>query len=159
MKHNSHCTFEAVLDSWGTRSDENINSSSDKTISFRTLIFTTSKQCPIYFKFVCNIPVLISYQWPKNGFVVFSIEGVRDSQFLAVLSDTFRFNLVMPTNKIACFCNSAKPQKKVDKYLSRVEVCFKVNIQDISIGTQYFWFLNEGDTHKVEKMKLREATL
>ena len=47
--------------------------------------------------------------------------------------------------------HSAKPQKKVNKYLSRVEVCFKVDIQDISIGTQYFWLLNEGDARKVEK--------
>ena len=26
MKRNVHCTFEAVLDCWGARSDENINS-------------------------------------------------------------------------------------------------------------------------------------
>ena len=89
----------------------------------------------------------------KNGFVNFSIEGVRASQFLAVLSDALCINLAMPTNRVHPFCNkctSAKPQKKVNKYLSRVEVCFKVDVQDISIGTQYFWLLNEGGG----KMKL-----
>ena len=84
----------------------------------------------------------------KNGFVIISIEGVQASQFLAVLSDALCFNLAMPTNRVHAFCNkctSAKPQKKVNKYLSRVEVCFKVEFQDISIGTQYFWLINEGD--------------
>ena len=74
----------------------------------------------------------------KNGFVIFSTEGVRATQLFAVLSDALRFNLAMPTNRVHAFCNkftSAKPQKKVNKYLSRAEVCFKVDIQDISIGT------------------------
>ena len=85
---------------------------------------------------------------PKNGFVIFSIEGVRTSQFLA---DALRFNLAMPTNRVYAFTTNAKPQKNVNKYLSRVEVCFKVDIQDISIGTQHFWLLNAGDACKVDK--------
>ena len=32
MKRNGHCTFKAVFDSWGARSDENINS--DAILSF-----------------------------------------------------------------------------------------------------------------------------
>ena len=86
--------------------------------------------------------------------VSLSLEGVRASQFLAVLSDALRFNLAMPTNRVCMLLqqmHSVKPQEKVNKYLSRVEVCFKVDIQDISIGTQYFWLLNEGGARKVEK--------
>ena len=65
----------------------------------------------------------------------------------------------MPTNRVHAFCNkytSAKPQNKINKYLSRVEVYFKVDIQDISIGMQYFWLLNEGDAHKVEKWNYKK---
>jgi len=87
------------------------------------LIFTTSKQYLIHFKFVCNISVLISYLRPKIGFVIISTEIVWASQTLVVLLD-----LAMPTNKLSRFCNKciiAEPHKKVNKYL-KVKVCLKV---------------------------------
>jgi len=68
------------------------------TISFRHLIFTTSKQRPISFKFAGSIAVFITYLWPKNGLVILSTEGVRASQLIVVKSDAFTFNLALPTS-------------------------------------------------------------
>ena len=66
------------------------------------LIFTTSKLNNV--QFISNLYAMYLYSLAtngqKNGFIIFSIEGVRASQFLAVLSDVLRFNLAMPTNRV-----------------------------------------------------------
>ena len=38
-----------------------------------------------------NILVFISYQWPENGFDIFSIEGVRALRYLTVFSNAIYF--------------------------------------------------------------------
>jgi len=53
---------------------------------------------------------------------------------------------------------NSKTQKQVNKYISRVDMYFEVDIQDISVGTTYAAFLALKLDMQSGEIKLRETT-